>query len=76
MEPDEAQNLSQIPRKQRAVLRKALGGDFRVTVDKDVDAFYRLFSRGTILSASCFPSVRSIRYIKESSRWLSLGLLR
>lgn len=42
---DEQQNLTQIPRKQRAVVRKALEGDFRVTVDKDVDTFFALFSR-------------------------------
>ena len=42
---DEAQNLLQIPRKQRAVVRKAIEGDFRVTTDKDLDTFYALFSR-------------------------------
>ncbi len=45
MASDEAQNLLQIPRKQRAVVRKAIEGDFRVTTDKDVDTFYALFSR-------------------------------
>jgi len=45
MAPDEAQNLLQIPRKQRAVVRKAIEGDFRVTTDKDLDTFYALFSR-------------------------------
>lgn len=42
---DEAQCLTQIPRKQRAVVRKAIEGDFRITTDKDVDTFYALFSR-------------------------------
>ncbi|MCE9523187.1 MAG: FemAB family PEP-CTERM system-associated protein [Alphaproteobacteria bacterium] len=42
---DEAQNLLQIPRKQRAVVRKAIEGPFRVTTDKDLDTFYALFSR-------------------------------
>jgi FemAB-related protein (PEP-CTERM system-associated) len=42
---DEAQNLLQIPRKQRAVVRKAIDGGFRVTTDKDLDTFYALFSR-------------------------------
>jgi FemAB-related protein (PEP-CTERM system-associated) len=42
---DEQGNLLQIPRKQRAVVRKAIDGDFRVTVDRDVDTFYALFSR-------------------------------
>lgn len=45
MDADEAKNLLQIPRKQRAVVRKALEGSFRVTTDKDVDTFYALFSR-------------------------------
>ncbi len=42
---DEAQNLLQIPRKQRAVVRKAIEGNFRVTTDNDLDTFYALFSR-------------------------------
>jgi FemAB-related protein (PEP-CTERM system-associated) len=45
MDADEGKNLLQIPRKQRAVVRKAIEGDFRVTTDKDVDTFYALFSR-------------------------------
>ena len=45
MAEDEAQNLLQIPRKQRAVVRKAIDGDFRVTTDKDLDTFYALFAR-------------------------------
>jgi FemAB-related protein (PEP-CTERM system-associated) len=45
MDPDEAKNLLQIPRKQRAVVRKAIEGDFRVTTDKDVDTFFNLFAR-------------------------------
>jgi len=45
MAADEAQNLLQIPRKQRAVVRKAIEGPFRVTTDKDLDTFYALFSR-------------------------------
>jgi FemAB-related protein (PEP-CTERM system-associated) len=42
---DEAKNLLQIPRKQRAVVRKAIEGTFRVTADKDIDTFFALFSR-------------------------------
>ena len=45
MDVDEAKNLLQIPRKQRAVVRKAIEGPFRVTVDKDLDTFFALFSR-------------------------------
>jgi FemAB-related protein (PEP-CTERM system-associated) len=44
MDADEAKNLLQIPRKQRAVVRKALEGSFSVTTDKDVATFYALFS--------------------------------
>jgi len=45
MDADEAKNLLQIPRKQRAVVRKATEGPFRVTTDKDVDTFFALFAR-------------------------------
>lgn len=45
MDADEAKNLLQIPRKQRAVVRKAIDGPFRVTTDKDLDTFFALFSR-------------------------------
>lgn len=45
MDADEAKNLLQIPRKQRAVVRKAIDGSFRVTTDKDLDTFFALFSR-------------------------------
>jgi FemAB-related protein (PEP-CTERM system-associated) len=45
MDADEAKNLLQIPRKQRAVVRKAIEGPFRTTADKDVDTFFALFSR-------------------------------
>jgi len=43
--PNEADSLTQIPRKQRAVVRKAIEGAFRVTTDQDLDTFYALFSR-------------------------------
>lgn len=45
IDADEAKNLLQIPRKQRAVVRKAIEGSFRVTTDKDVDTFFALFAR-------------------------------
>jgi FemAB-related protein (PEP-CTERM system-associated) len=45
IEVDETKNLTQIPRKQRAVVRKALEGSYRVTTDKDLDTFFALFSR-------------------------------
>lgn len=45
MDADEAKNLLQIPRKQRAVVRKAIEGPFRVTTDKDVDTFFALYAR-------------------------------
>jgi FemAB-related protein (PEP-CTERM system-associated) len=37
--------LRQIPRKQRAVLRKALGQGFSVTIDQDVGAFFAVYAR-------------------------------
>jgi FemAB-related protein (PEP-CTERM system-associated) len=45
MEADEAKNLLQIPRKQRAVVRKAIAGGFRITTNKDLDTFFALFAR-------------------------------
>lgn len=45
MDADEAKNLLQVPRKQRAVVRKAIDGQFRVTVDRDLDTFFALFAR-------------------------------
>lgn len=45
MDADEAKCLLQIPRKQRAVVRKAIEGPYRVTTGKDVDTFFALFAR-------------------------------
>jgi len=45
MDADEPKNLLQIPRKQRAVVRKAIEAPFRVTVDQDIDTFFALFAR-------------------------------
>jgi FemAB-related protein (PEP-CTERM system-associated) len=42
---DAAEDLKQIPRKQRAVLRKALDADFTVTIDDTADLFFRLYAR-------------------------------
>ena len=46
IEPAEADTLKQIPRKQRAVVRKALESDLTVTVDADAGDFYALYSLG------------------------------
>lgn len=43
--PGEDECLRQIPRKQRAVLRKALGEPLAVTVGQDLDAFFPLYAR-------------------------------
>ena len=43
---DEAENLKQIPRKQRAVVRKALQRDLTFTIDDDIEPFYSLFALG------------------------------
>jgi len=42
---DEEECLRQIPRKQRAVLRKALEQSFTITIDQDVDAFFPVYAR-------------------------------
>ncbi|HVV65545.1 MAG TPA: FemAB family XrtA/PEP-CTERM system-associated protein [Rhizomicrobium sp.] len=41
----EGDNLKQIPRKQRAVVRKALEGDFAVAIERSVEPFFSLYSR-------------------------------
>lgn len=43
--PGEEDNLKQIPRKQRAVIRKALGRGMSVTVDKSASQFFGLYAR-------------------------------
>ncbi len=44
MESEHDANLKQIPRKQRAVVRKALDSDLTHTVDSRINDFYRLYS--------------------------------
>ncbi|MCP5366087.1 MAG: FemAB family PEP-CTERM system-associated protein [Hyphomicrobiales bacterium] len=44
IEADEDENLKQIPRKQRAVVRKALKSDLVDEVNADIDQFYDLYS--------------------------------
>ena len=44
IEPDEAENLKQIPRKQRAVLRKAFNLGLTAEIDTDIDRFYPLYA--------------------------------
>jgi FemAB-related protein (PEP-CTERM system-associated) len=41
----EEENLKQIPRKQRAVVRKALERDLTTTIDDGVDDFFAVYSR-------------------------------
>lgn len=41
---NEADNLKQIPRKQRAVVRKAMTLGFSVTIDRDIDPFFGLYA--------------------------------
>ena len=41
----EEDNLLQIPRKQRAVIRKALNSELTVTIDRDAKDFFALYSR-------------------------------
>jgi FemAB-related protein (PEP-CTERM system-associated) len=42
--PAEDDNLKQIPRKQRAVVRKALDVGFTVTIDRSAEAFFALYA--------------------------------
>lgn len=45
MAAEEEECLRQIPRKQRAVVRKAIERGMAVTVDRDVETFFRLYAR-------------------------------
>src|SRR6202012_1873930 len=42
---DEAENLKQIPRKQRAVVRKALEQGFEITIERTIQPFFDLYAR-------------------------------
>ena len=42
---DEADNLKQIPKKQRAVLRKAMAAGLSATIDQRIDTFFALYAR-------------------------------
>ena len=42
--PDDEANLLAVPRKQRAMIRKALGRGLRADLDEDVDRFYALYA--------------------------------
>lgn len=42
---DEADNLKQIPRKQRAVVRKALEQGFTISIERDIQPFFDLYAR-------------------------------
>jgi FemAB-related protein (PEP-CTERM system-associated) len=41
---DEAENLKQIPRKQRAVVRKALEEGFQIAIERRTDIFFHLYA--------------------------------
>ena len=43
--PDEADNLKQIPRKQRAVVRKALDQGFTISIERSIQPFFDLYAR-------------------------------
>ncbi len=45
IEADEEANLLQIPRKQRAVVRKAMARGFEISIDKNADTFFPLYAR-------------------------------
>ena len=53
---DENQNLLAIPRKQRAVIRKALGGSLSARVEQNADNLYRVYSESVRnLGTPMFP---------------------
>jgi FemAB-related protein (PEP-CTERM system-associated) len=63
---DEAENLSAIPRKRRAELRKAFeaekAGDLRIRVETDVGGFYALYAKSlNALGTPIFPK----RFVRE-----------
>ncbi len=62
---DEDSTLKQIPRKQRAVVRKALESDLTDTVDTDVSDFYALYS---LSMRNLGTPVFSRRYIENLMR--------
>jgi FemAB-related protein (PEP-CTERM system-associated) len=45
IKPDEGECLTQIPRKQRAVVRKALARGMRITMERTPQPFYDLYAR-------------------------------
>jgi FemAB-related protein (PEP-CTERM system-associated) len=63
---DETENLKQIPRKQRAVVRKALEQDFEIAIERSVRPFFDLYARtvrdhGTpVLPPRFFASLLSV----------------
>lgn len=59
-DPDD--NLRQIPRKQRAVVRKGIKSDMQSTIDTDIDRFYAVYSEsvrnlGTPVFSKKYPAV-------------------
>jgi FemAB-related protein (PEP-CTERM system-associated) len=60
---DDEKNLALIPRKQRAVVRKALQGDLFGSVGKDVPSFFRVYSESMRnLGTPMFPK-RYFQYL-------------
>ena len=61
LEPDLEANLANIPRKQRAVVRKGIGAGLRSELDADTTRFYRIYSESVRnLGTPVFPA----RYFK------------
>src|SRR4051794_12738975 len=53
---DPEQNLKAIPRKQRAVVRKALANGLQSTIDQEVDGFFRIYAESVRnLGTPVFP---------------------
>lgn len=66
IDADETACLAQVPRKQRAVVRKAIESDLTVTLDDGVDTVFELYSRtvrdhGTpVFPKALFKSLRDV----------------
>ena len=66
LEADEDANLKAIPRKQRAVVRKALKSDLGYRIDADTEAFYRLYALNQRNLGTPVPSKAYFRNLKAA----------
>lgn len=65
IEADDAKNLKAIPRKQRAVVRKAIAGTLTTDVDKDVDRLHAVYAESVRRLGTPVFSRRYFRLLRE-----------